>query len=97
MQTSARIARSLERVEMSLGCARCGACVVTLLVGASAASAERRLAVIRTWRNARRRTYAELPKLPVFCMQCSRVSIIRHGRRRNYFSLRGPNGREHET
>jgi hypothetical protein len=106
---STRIARSLERIEMSLGCARCGACVVTLLVGASAAPAEREraggagsaglgrgmrpgvariarrscalvgtptrshpqrgplfrapasLAVIRTWRNARRRTYAELP------------------------------------
>ena len=109
LRHAARIARSLERVEMSLGCARCGACVVTLLAGASAAPAEREraggagsaglgrwmrpgvariarrscalvgtptrshpqkgplfrapasLAVIRTWRNARRRTYAELP------------------------------------
>ena len=41
LRHAARIARSLERVEMILGCARCGACVVTLLVGASAASAER--------------------------------------------------------
>ncbi len=55
-QTSARIARSLERVECHWVVPGCGACGVTLLAGASAASAERRLAVIHTWRNARRGT-----------------------------------------